>query len=118
MIILNAIFHHHNIDTANAKAAGLVKDEQELHNDRAVLWTEFNTCWLSALNRQKQMMAEHLSSSPSLQPPSNLIKEDQLEKMGRELVRLCDNMERHGLVDYQMGVWEEEILEGKCVSKL
>lgn len=35
-----------------------------------------------------------------------------MERMGRELVRLCDSMERHGLVDYQMGVWEEEIING------
>lgn len=33
--------------------------------------------------------------------------------MGDELVRLCDGIERHGLVDYQYGVWEEQITEGK-----
>lgn len=26
---------------------------------------------------------------------------------------MCDKMEQHGLVDYQMGIWEEEILCGK-----
>jgi len=26
-------------------------------------------------------------------------------------VRLCDPLERHGLVDYQMGVWEEQIVD-------
>jgi hypothetical protein len=30
--------------------------------------------------------------------------------MGKEIVRLCDIMEKHGLVDYQIGVWEEEIV--------
>ncbi|KAK7570727.1 hypothetical protein V3481_019269 [Fusarium oxysporum f. sp. vasinfectum] len=29
--------------------------------------------------------------------------------MGNELVRLCDGIERHGLVDYQYGVWEDQI---------
>lgn len=29
--------------------------------------------------------------------------------MGDELIRLCDGIERHGLVDYQFGVWEDEI---------
>jgi hypothetical protein len=37
---------------------------------------------------------------------------DQIEEMGDELVRLCDGLERHGLVDYQYGVWEEQIEAG------
>ena len=31
--------------------------------------------------------------------------------MGNELIRLCDSIERHGLVDYQYGVWEEQIMD-------
>lgn len=34
-----------------------------------------------------------------------------LERLSNELVRLCDNIEKHGLVDYQMGVAEEDIME-------
>lgn len=34
-----------------------------------------------------------------------------LERLSSELVRLCDSVEKHGLVDYQMGVAEEEIME-------
>lgn len=30
-------------------------------------------------------------------------------RMGDELVRLCDGVEKYGLVDYQLGVWEEKI---------
>ena len=45
--------------------------------------------------------------------PQNLIPEDSLEKMGSEVVRLCDGMEKHGLVDYQIGVWEEEIISSR-----
>ena len=33
--------------------------------------------------------------------------------MGDELVRLCDGLERHGLVNYQIGVWEEEIISSE-----
>lgn len=36
-----------------------------------------------------------------------------MEDMGEELIRLCDKLEPHGLVDYQMGIWEEEILSGE-----
>jgi hypothetical protein len=33
--------------------------------------------------------------------------------MGKDLVRLCDSIERHGLVDYQYGVWEEQIIDSR-----
>lgn len=39
-----------------------------------------------------------------------MLDQDLMETMGKELIRLCDTMEKHGLVDYQMGVWEEEII--------
>ena len=45
--------------------------------------------------------------------PDNILTEDTLDKMGKELVRICDKLEHYGLVDYQMGVWEEEILNGE-----
>lgn len=46
-----------------------------------------------------------------------ILSQDTLQKLGQELVRLCDKMEQYGLVDYQMGVWEEEILCGKYNSR-
>jgi hypothetical protein len=53
------------------------------------------------------------------QPPNtSLLTIDVMEKMGNDLVRLCDKMEPHGLVDYQMGIWEEEILSGKVLNVL
>lgn len=45
--------------------------------------------------------------------PQSLIPENFLENMGSELVRLCDVIEKHGLVDYQIGVWEEEIISSR-----
>ena len=37
-----------------------------------------------------------------------------LEHLTRQLIRLCDEVELHGLVDYQMGVAEEEIVDRTC----
>lgn len=52
-----------------------------------------------------------------LQRSQTLISKEGLEKMGKELVRLCDGIERHGLVDYQYGVWEQQIIESKpCIT--
>ena len=59
------------------------------------------------------MTQEMLQTGQAPRHPQSILQEDFMERMGRELVRLCDNMERHGLVDYQMGVWEEEIINGK-----
>ena len=46
-------------------------------------------------------------------PHVSLIRRDCMETMGKDLIQLCDQLEQHGLVDYQMGIWEEEILSGK-----
>ncbi|KAH0566320.1 hypothetical protein GP486_000291 [Trichoglossum hirsutum] len=95
---------------SHAVELGLVRDEPELHGDRMKLWNEFNTCWLAVLQKEKDMILELHEGGQSPQPPQGIIPEESLERMGRELIRLCDSMERHGLVDYQMGVWEEEII--------
>ncbi|KAI9837570.1 MAG: hypothetical protein M1819_007221 [Sarea resinae] len=94
----------------HAEDLGLVRDEAELHSDRLRLWNEFNTCWLAVLQMQKDMTKEMLNTGQAPSPPRSILPVEFLEKMGRELVKLCDPMETHGLVDYQMGVWEEEII--------
>lgn len=88
---------------------GLVRDDETIHATRLKLWAEFNTCWVSMLQRQKDMSAEMLSVGQRPAPPRTLLQYEQMETMGNELIRLCDNMENHGLVDYQLGVWEEDI---------
>ncbi len=54
-----------------------------------------------------------VESGQQLQRSQSLITKDGLEKMGEELVKLCDGVERHGLVDYQYGVWEEQIIASR-----
>ena len=39
-----------------------------------------------------------------------------LDRLSGELVRLCDSVEKHGLVDYQMGVAEEDIMDREFCS--
>lgn len=90
-----------------------MRDEQELYGDRTRLWNEFNTCWLVVLQKQKEMHQEYIAAGQSPSAPREILRDDMLERMGRELIALCDSMERHSLVDYQMGVWEEEILDGE-----
>jgi len=84
-------------------SAGLTSDDANLHEERLTLWTNFNHAWLSLLQQQKDFMESGSRSQ-------GLISEEGLEKIGRDMVRLCDSIERHGLVDYQYGVWEEQII--------
>jgi len=81
-----------------------------LHEERIKLWAQFNNCWLSALQREKQMLNNMIESGQRPQPPQTLIEYSYLESLGDALIKLCDQMEKHGLVDYEMGVWEEEIV--------
>lgn len=92
---------------------GLLHDDQAQHEGRIKLWDEFNTCWLALLQHQKDAIQKLLDSGQPLNPPPSLLQADYLGHMGDELVRLCDTMEKLGLVDYQMGVWEEEIVSSE-----
>jgi hypothetical protein len=83
-----------------------------MHAERLKLWTEFNTCWLTVLQTQKEV-----TEAGARQSAHSVMDHDQLEGMGKDLIRLCDVMEKHGLVDYQMGVWEEEIINRKAQNK-
>jgi len=56
-----------------------------------------------------------MQSGQQLQPTA-LMSVGQMDEMAKELIRLCDNMEKHGLVDYEMGVWEERILDSKILA--
>ena len=89
-----------------------------MHGEKLKLWEEFNTCWLSALQTQKEVTLELLDTGQRPHGPRSMMETDQMETMGKELVRLCDIMEKHGLVDYQMGVWEEDIVSRKLHCSL
>lgn len=84
-----------------------------MHDDRIRLWDEFNRAWLATLQRQVDLTQEMIQSGQALHESQSIISQPALEQLARELVRLCDDVEKHGLVDYQMGVAEEEIMDRK-----
>ncbi|KAK5993215.1 hypothetical protein PT974_06644 [Cladobotryum mycophilum] len=83
----------------------LNQDDASLHAERIKLWNDFNHAWLALGFRQKEVM----SSGQQLSRSQRLMSQATIKKMGDELIRLCDGIERHGLVDYQYGVWEDQI---------
>lgn len=72
------------------------------------LWADFNHAWLALFQKQKDIV-----EAGQLQPAQNILHAQLISNMGNELVRLCDGIERHGLVDYQYGVWEEQIIKSR-----
>lgn len=95
----------------------LVLDNTAQREARLKLWTDFNRCWLCLLQRQRQTSESELESveQTSMMPnkTTTRITRDYLEKMGNELTGLCNDIETWGLVDYELGVWEEEIIDSE-----
>lgn len=91
---------------------GLTVDEVNLHADRIRLWGEFNTAWLGIFQKQKDM----LQAGQRIKHPQSLMTQDFINKMAKDLIRMCDAVEKHGLVDYQYGVAEEQIIMSKSIS--
>ncbi|KAL8975557.1 MAG: hypothetical protein Q9197_000234 [Variospora fuerteventurae] len=85
-------------------------DNRSLRQERLKLWSDFNTGWLAVLQCQKDATQRMIDTGQPPAPPRNLLQEAVLERMGESLVSFCDGVEKYGLVDYQMGVWEEEIM--------
>jgi hypothetical protein len=88
---------------------GLSLDDANLHAERIRLWENFNHAWLALGRRQRDWM----QSGHQPTGPQSMLSADMMEHMMNELIRLSDGIERHGLVDYQYGVWEERIVAGK-----
>ncbi|KAI9158748.1 hypothetical protein HJFPF1_06746 [Paramyrothecium foliicola] len=87
------------------KDLGLSLDDASLHADRIKLWNDFNHAWLALGHRQRELMCSEQQPSRN----RRIMSEETIKKLGNELVRLCDGIECHGLVDYQYGVWEDQI---------
>jgi hypothetical protein len=68
-------------------------------------WQQFNTCWLAFGQR---ILDFHCNSKSQ---PDRLIQ--LVDSVGRCLIAIGDELEQSGLVDYEMGIWEEEILDSK-----
>ncbi|KAJ5719645.1 hypothetical protein N7493_007223 [Penicillium malachiteum] len=101
----------------HARDLGILRDDHLSYPDRLDLWKEFNICWLAVCQKQKDLTQDFITTGHTPAQTSLLLR-DRMEVMGKDLIRLCDQLEQHGLVDYQMGIWEEEILCGRLLQIL
>ena len=56
-----------------------------------------------------------LETGQRVQHPQSLMSQEFINKMAKDLIRMCDVIEKHGLIDYQYGVAEEQIIQGMSV---
>jgi hypothetical protein len=54
-----------------------------------------------------------VESHQQLGPSQSLLTQEALQNLGKSVVEISDALERHGLVDYEMGFWEERIIDSK-----
>ncbi|KAK6007129.1 hypothetical protein QM012_006137 [Aureobasidium pullulans] len=95
----------------NVEALGLDRDDKTQYQDRLKLWDIFNQCWLTALHSQHKTTQIMTRTGQQLPLGQSILDVDDLETLGQEIVRLCDGIEKTGLIDYQMGVAEERIVD-------
>ncbi|KAI8079962.1 uncharacterized protein BX664DRAFT_388910 [Halteromyces radiatus] len=79
---------------------GLTSDDHPYNAiDREQFWAGLNNCWLYALAQRHE---------PS--QPEEKMTDQQLRRLREHVVTWADKLERYGLVDYEMGWWEADIL--------
>ncbi|RUS16879.1 hypothetical protein BC937DRAFT_90694, partial [Endogone sp. FLAS-F59071] len=91
----------HCLQSPHPLATGLTADDHPYTTiDREGFWTGLNNCWLYALSRAGAARTEgqHLTDRHFYQ-------------LRESAIAWADRLERYGLVDYEMGWWEADVLE-------
>jgi hypothetical protein len=83
-------------------------DDHSLYEGRMQLWREFNTAWLSLFQKQKDM----LEAGQQIQHAQSLMTQKFINGTVTDLIKMCDAVEKDGLVDYEYGIEEESIITG------
>ncbi|KAI7906772.1 uncharacterized protein BX663DRAFT_414776, partial [Cokeromyces recurvatus] len=80
---------------------GLTSDDHPYNAiDREQFWAGLNNCWLYALAQQRHEPSQ----------PIERLTDQHLYSLRDKVVSWADTLERFGLVDYEMGWWEADIL--------
>lgn len=83
-------------------------DDEEEHPQRVALWRELNHAWEALGQKQKSITEIALRTQ---QQPTDYLTGKNIQDLIDKLIQLCDAIEKHGLVDYEMGIWEEQIID-------
>ncbi|KFY21402.1 hypothetical protein V493_07449 [Pseudogymnoascus sp. VKM F-4281 (FW-2241)] len=89
----------------------LTVDDAAQEEIRSKLWDDFNNAWLALMHKQMTLTKGLLEAGITLQQPQ-LMTGEVISKMCSDLIKLNDDfLEKHGLVNYQYGVMEDQIIE-------
>ncbi|KFY33524.1 hypothetical protein V494_07537 [Pseudogymnoascus sp. VKM F-4513 (FW-928)] len=93
----------------------LTVDDAAQEETRSKLWDDFNNAWLALMHKQMTLTRRLLEAGITLQQPQ-LMTGEVISKMCSDLIKLNDDfLEKHGLVNYQYGVLEDQIIEGAII---
>ncbi|KAL9640171.1 MAG: hypothetical protein Q9164_000439 [Protoblastenia rupestris] len=107
---------------SNIESLGLHRDtpdDRTKYRERLKFWQNFHLCWLALLQRQFEI-TQMQATEGVIPNGASLLTKDLLEHLGDEAVRLSDGLHKYGLVDYDMGFGEEEVITmaEKCIDAL
>ena len=85
---------------------GLHHDDETRHSERLELWREFNLCWEALGQKQKDITEEVLRTR---RQSTDILSAATITSLVDDLISMCDQIEHYGLVDFEMGIWEEQI---------
>ena len=86
---------------------GLHHDDEVRYAERLNLWHRFNLCWEALGQKQRDTIEETIRTGHE---PADILSAETMTRLVDELVIMCDQLEQYGLVDYEMGVAEEQII--------
>ncbi|KAI9241409.1 MAG: hypothetical protein BYD32DRAFT_448755 [Podila humilis] len=103
-----------DIVVTNCEQLGLVSDNASIStsttttsitatqevDQKSGFWTGLNNCWLFAFS--------HYANARS---QDQQLKEPHLHHLHNNVKTWADTLEKYGLVNYEMGLWEQDILE-------
>lgn len=90
-------------------------DDEAQEEVRSKLWDDFNNAWLALMHKQITITRGLLEAGITLHQPE-LMTAEVITKMCNDLIKLNDDyLEKHGLVNYQYGVLEDQIIESTFI---
>ncbi|KAF9082024.1 hypothetical protein BGX29_010028 [Mortierella sp. GBA35] len=89
-----------DIVVTNCEKLGLASDGGGAIEQKAGFWTGLNNCWLFAFS--------HYGNARS---DDQRIREPHLHHLHNNVQAWADALEKYGLVNYELGLWEQDILE-------
>ncbi|KIW75625.1 hypothetical protein Z517_10367 [Fonsecaea pedrosoi CBS 271.37] len=92
---------------SSVAALGLHHDDETRHAERVDFWRELNLCWEALGQKQREITEE---AARSKRPPVDMLSASSITSLMDDLVGMCDQLEQYGLVDFEMGIWEEQIV--------